>query len=106
MGGFCLRGERLSAGARDRRRAVAPADVHGRGDADPHAALAHSVAEDGRVVGGIQAAAALGSIAGTFLAGFVLISAFGTRRIVSGVAVTLLVLAVAARPPWLRRRLL
>ena len=65
-----------------------------------------SVAEGGRVVGGIQAAAALGSIAGTFLAGFVLISAFGTRRIVAGVAVTLLVLAVAARPPWLRRRLI
>jgi len=54
------------------------------------------------VVGNIQVAAALGSIAGTFLAGFVLISAFGTRRIVAGVAVTLLVLAVAARPPWLR----
>jgi spermidine synthase len=62
-----------------------------------------SVAEGGRVVGRIQAAAALGSIAGTFLAGFVLISAFGTRRIVAGVAVTMVALTVAARPPWLRK---
>jgi MFS family permease len=62
-----------------------------------------SVAEGGRVVGRIQAAAALGSIAGTFLAGFVLISAFGTRRIVAGVAVTLLALTIASRPPWLRK---
>jgi predicted membrane-bound spermidine synthase len=62
-----------------------------------------TVAEGGRVVGRIQAAAALGSIVGTFLTGFYLISAFGTRRIVAGVAVTLLVLAVASRPPWLRR---
>ena len=33
-----------------------------------------------------------------------LISAFGTRRIVAGVALTLLLLAVAARPPWLGAR--
>lgn len=64
----------------------------------------HSVVEGGRVVGRIQAAAALGSITGTFLTGFVLISAFGTRWIVAGVAVALLLLAVAARPPWLRGR--
>jgi spermidine synthase len=64
----------------------------------------HSVAEGGRVVGRIQAAAALGSITGTFLTGFVLVSAFGTRWIVAGVAATLLVLAVAARPPWLLGR--
>jgi MFS family permease len=64
----------------------------------------HAVEEGGRVVGRIQSAAALGSIVGAFLTGFVLISAFGTRRIVAGVAVTLLLLALAARPPWLRRR--
>jgi predicted membrane-bound spermidine synthase len=64
----------------------------------------HSVAEGGRVVGRIQAAAALGSIVGTFLTGFVLISAFGTRRIVAGVAVMLLLLAIASRPPWPRGR--
>ena len=64
----------------------------------------HSVSEGGRVVGRIQAAAAAGSILGTFLTGFVLISEFGTRRIVAGVAVTLLLLAIAARPPWVRGR--
>ena len=63
----------------------------------------HSVDEGGRVVGRIQAAAALGPILGTFLTGFVLISAFGTRRIVAGVAVTLLLLAFAARLSWLAR---
>jgi MFS family permease len=64
----------------------------------------HAIEEGGRVVGRIQAAASLGSIVGTFLTGFVLISAFGTRRIVAGVALTLLLLALAARPPWLGAR--
>jgi spermidine synthase len=64
----------------------------------------HAVEEGGRVVGRIQAAASAGSIAGTFLTGFFLISEFGTRRIVAGVALTLLVLAIAARPPWLGAR--
>ena len=64
----------------------------------------HAVEEGGRVVGRIQAAASAGSIVGTFLTGFVLISAFGTRRIVAGVALTLLLLAIAARPPWLGAR--
>lgn len=63
-----------------------------------------SVEEGGRVVGRIQAAAALGSIAGTFLTGFVLISALGTRWIVAGVAGTLLLLAAASKPPWLKTR--
>jgi predicted membrane-bound spermidine synthase len=65
----------------------------------------HAVEEGGRVVGRIQAAAALGSIAGTFLTGFVLISEFGTRRVVVGVAAVLLLLAVLARPPWLGSRM-
>jgi spermidine synthase len=63
----------------------------------------HSVDSTGRVVGRIQAAAALGSIVGTFLTGFFLISWFGTRWIVAGVAGLLLLLAIAARPPWLKR---
>jgi predicted membrane-bound spermidine synthase len=66
----------------------------------------HSISEGGRVVGRIQAAAALGSIVGTFLTGFLLISSFGTRRVVAGVALTLLLLAVAARPPWIERRMI
>ncbi len=53
---------------------------------------------------GSRRRAALGSIAGTFLTGFVLVSAFGTRWIVAGVAVTMLLLAVAVRPPWLGGR--
>ncbi len=64
----------------------------------------HAVEEGGRVVGRIQAAAALGSIACTFLTGFFLISWIGTRHIVAGVAAILLLLAVLARPPWLRAR--
>jgi predicted membrane-bound spermidine synthase len=64
----------------------------------------HSVEEGGRVVGRIQAAAALGSIVCTFLTGFWLISWFGTRHIVAGVAGVLFLLALLARPPWLRER--
>jgi hypothetical protein len=90
----------------DDRPLLHSVDVHGRGDADPHAALAPLDRRGRTGCRSIQAAAALGSIAGTFLAGFVLISAFGTRRIVAGVAATLLVLAAAPRPRWLRRRLL
>ncbi|MEI7761388.1 MAG: fused MFS/spermidine synthase [Thermoleophilia bacterium] len=63
-----------------------------------------SVEQTGRVVGRIQAAATLGSIFGTFLTGFFLISWVGTRHVVVGVAAALLVLAILARPPWLRSR--
>jgi len=63
-----------------------------------------AVEEGGRVVGRIQAAAALGSIVGTFLTGFFLISWFGTRHIVAGIAGVLVLLAVAARPSWLHPR--
>jgi spermidine synthase len=63
-----------------------------------------AVEEGGRVVGRIQAAAALGSIVGTFLTGFWLISWFGTRHIVAGIAVVLVLLAAGARPAWLRPR--
>jgi predicted membrane-bound spermidine synthase len=61
----------------------------------------HAVEEGGRVVGRIQAAAALGSIVCTFLTGFWLISWFGTRHLVAGVAAVLLLLAVWAGLPWL-----
>jgi MFS family permease len=59
----------------------------------------HAVDETGRVVGRIQAGAALGSIVGTFLTGFFLISWLGTRHIVAGVAATLLLLALLAGLP-------
>jgi spermidine synthase len=54
----------------------------------------------GRVVGRIQASATLGSIVGVFATGFVLISSFGTRPVVAGVAIALLVLAVLSNPFW------
>jgi len=63
----------------------------------------HSLDTTGRVVGRIQAAATVGSIIGTFLTGFVLISAMGTRLIVAAVAAVLLLLAIAAEPHWFRR---
>jgi predicted MFS family arabinose efflux permease len=58
----------------------------------------HSLDATGRVVGRIQAAASVGSIVGVFLTGFVLISAFGTKAIVAGVAVTLGLLALLSNP--------
>ena len=52
----------------------------------------------GRVVGRIQAAATAGSILGVFLTGFALITWFGTRSIVAGVVVLLLLLAALSHP--------
>ncbi len=48
----------------------------------------------GGVVGKIYAWSTAGSILGTFLTGFVLIATFGTRAIVFGVAITLLLVAI------------
>lgn len=62
-----------------------------------------SLGATGRVVGRIQAAATLGSIVGTFMTGFFLISWFGTRAIVAGVCGALLVLAALSNPVWTRR---
>jgi spermidine synthase len=59
-----------------------------------------SLDETGRVVGRIQAAASAGSIIGVFLAGFWLISAFGTRAVVADATIVLLVLAVTSNPFW------
>jgi len=63
-----------------------------------------SLGNTGRVVGRIQAAATLGSIVGTFATGFFLISWFGTRAIVAGVAGALLVLGILSATGWTRRR--
>jgi spermidine synthase len=52
------------------------------------------LAETGSTVGKIYAAGSLGAIVGTFATGFVLISWFGTRTIVWGVAVVLLSLGL------------
>jgi predicted membrane-bound spermidine synthase len=57
-----------------------------------------SLGETGRVVGRIQAWATLGTIVGVFVSGFFLISAFGTRGVVMGVAAVLLLLALLSHP--------
>ncbi|MBD3671089.1 MAG: spermidine synthase [Gammaproteobacteria bacterium] len=51
-------------------------------------------ARTGRVIGMIDALGALGSIVGTFLTGYVLIQAFGTRSIILGTAAMLALLAL------------
>jgi spermidine synthase len=60
------------------------------------------LAETGSTVGKIYAAGSMGAIAGTFATGFVLISYFGTRTVVWGVALMLLALgflfALSSRP--------
>ncbi len=48
----------------------------------------------GRIIGGMHALAALGSIAGTFAAGYWLIQTFGSKNIVVGATVVLLLLAL------------
>jgi predicted membrane-bound spermidine synthase len=55
----------------------------------------------GRVVGTLHALAALGSICGTFLTGYLLIQYLGTRAVVFGTALTLIGLGL----PFLRGRL-
>jgi spermidine synthase len=50
----------------------------------------------GRIIGRMNAAATVGSIAGTFLGGFVLLSFFGTVSILLGVALCLLAAAALA----------
>lgn len=54
----------------------------------------NDLSQTGDIVGKIYAAGALGSIAGTFATGFFLISMFGTRQIVWGVAGGLLLIGL------------
>ena len=57
-----------------------------------------SLATTGRIVGDVQAWATAGSILGVFITGYFLISWFGTRAIIAGVAVVLLLLAAFSHP--------
>ena len=59
----------------------------------------------GSTVGKIYAWSTFGSIVGTFATGFVLISWFGTRMIVAGVAVTCVVMGVGFGELWRREKL-
>ncbi|MFN8484805.1 MAG: fused MFS/spermidine synthase [Anaerolineae bacterium] len=64
----------------------------------------HNLDETGRVVGRVYAASAFGSIVGTFLTGFYLISAFGTRAIILGVGCVLVALGlIIGRATFFRR---
>ena len=58
------------------------------------------LATSGRTVGALYACSTLGSLAGTFLTGFWLISAVGTRAIVFGAGALLLALAVWSGRLW------
>lgn len=58
----------------------------------------------GSTVGKIYAFSTLGSIVGTFLTGFYLIATFGTRYIVLGVGIVLVLLALLAGGLWRVRR--
>jgi spermidine synthase/Tfp pilus assembly protein PilF/MFS family permease len=58
-------------------------------------AVRDNPAAAGRLVGIVYAAIAAGSIAGTFLAGFYLIAAFGTKAVLWGVAGTLIATGLA-----------
>ncbi|MHB0868146.1 MAG: fused MFS/spermidine synthase [Chloroflexota bacterium] len=60
--------------------------------------------ETGSTVGKIYAWSTAGSIVGTFATGFVLISWFGTRMIVAGVAAVLVVMGIGFGKLWKRER--
>ncbi len=55
----------------------------------------HSLAETGSVVGSYSALSTIGALAGTFITGFVLISAVPSRPMVIGLGIVLLVLGAA-----------
>jgi spermidine synthase/MFS family permease len=59
-----------------------------------------NLATSGNTVGRIYAFSTLGSIVGTFLTGFWLIPAFGTREIVLGVGLLLVIMAVLLGNLW------
>jgi spermidine synthase len=63
-----------------------------------------SVDTSGGTVGKIYAFSTLGSIVGTFVTGFWLVSAFGTRQIVVGVGVVLILMAVTVGGLWRIRK--
>ncbi len=56
----------------------------------------------GRTIGNVYAFGALGSIAGTFITGYFLISAFGTMAVTVGVALVLAIMALSMTPRHVR----
>jgi spermidine synthase len=58
------------------------------------------LSQTGHTVGKIYACSALGSIVGTFATGFFLVAWFGTRTIILGVGIVLILLAIACGDLW------
>lgn len=79
------------------------------GMVSPHLAKVRITSLDttGRSVGRLEAAGALGSIAGTFLCGYFLLGAFGSRTIVIGIVLLLLATSFTVEPrAWRKPRLI
>jgi predicted membrane-bound spermidine synthase len=79
------------------------------GMVSPHLAKIRVVSLDttGSTIGRLEAAGALGSIAGTFLAGYFLLGLFGSRTLVFGIALLLVATSfLAGTTFWLRSRLI
>jgi hypothetical protein len=79
------------------------------GMVSPHLAKIRvtSLETTGSSVGRLEAAGALGSIAGTFLAGYLLLGLFGSKTLVFGIAVLLIATSfIAGTKFWLRPRIL
>lgn len=79
------------------------------GMVSPHLAKIRVTSLDttGRSIGKLEAAGALGSITGTFLCGYFLLGQFGSRSIVVGIAVLLLITSfLADSRSWRKQRLI
>jgi spermidine synthase len=63
----------------------------------------HSLSDSGKTIGNLYALSTIGSITGTFLAGFVLIPQFGVRTVLCLVCIILLLLSLAASFPYKKR---
>ena len=57
----------------------------------------------GATVGNLHALSTVGSIMGTFLAGYVLIPNFGTTRVLFALAITLVLVSALLMPNWLKK---
>lgn len=72
------------------------------GMVSPYAArlCLHTLTHSGRTIGNLYAISTIGSIAGTFFAGFFLLPLFGVRIILFLLCITLLMLSLLVGKPW------
>lgn len=75
------------------------------GMVSPHLAKIRIISLDttGKSIGKLEAAGALGSIAGTFSCGYFLLGAFGSRSIIIGIVVLLMITSVIVNPYFWRK---